>query len=812
MTAMGSEKSQAREFRVRGCVQGVGFRPAVWRIANDLGLAGEVLNDAEGVLLRVDGDQRQVAVLLDRIRQTLPPLARIDRIESRSYGGELPVDFRIAESEGGEAHTQISPDAGICASCIEEMTAPNNRRYRYPFTTCTHCGPRLTIVKGIPYDRATTTMAKFLLCEACNAEYRNPHDRRFHAEAIACPACGPKVALIALDETRLHRDPETDDVDLAAAMIRQGTIIALKGLGGYHLACDATNASAVARLRRLKRRDAKPFALMARDIEIVRRYCTIDMEEERQLESARAPIVLLHADGPQKMPGMIAPGLRTLGFMLPTTPLHLLLVREMDGPLVMTSGNLSEEPPVTEDTQARQNLAGIAAYALMHDRDIANRIDDSVVRVMDGKARVLRRARGYAPAPIDLPAGFDAAPELLAMGGELKSTFCLIKDGQAILSEHQGDLENAATFDDYRKNLALYRQLFDVAPAALVVDRHPEYLSSKLGRAEARQQSLPVIEVQHHHAHVAACLAENDYPLAAPAVLGIVLDGLGFGDDGTIWGGELLLADYHGYDRLARLKPVPMPGGAQAVREPWRNLYAHLISAIGWQPFTKYHSHLELHGFLRGKPLALLDAMMRKAINAPEASSCGRLFDAVAAALGVCRERQAYEGQAGASLETLAEAAISSPHDVTIAYRFEILQPSGNHLFELDPSPMWQAVLSDLESGTSAAVMALRFHNGFANALVKTVKLLAVCETGKARFDTVALSGGCFQNRILFGAVAAQLRDAGFAVLTHAQVPANDGGLSLGQAAIGAAHLIKTKSAIGRDPSCVSAFQAASSA
>jgi len=798
---------QALEFRVRGRVQGVGFRPAVWRIARELGLAGEVLNDGDGVLLRVGGDEDSVAALLDDIGRKLPRLARIDRIERRQYGGKLPREFRIAESGGGGAHTQVAPDAAICPACVAELRDLRGRRYRYPFTNCTHCGPRLSIVTAIPYDRAMTTMAKFALCESCRAEYRNPDDRRFHAQPIACPDCGPAVALIALDDAAPPPGAEADAIEAAAGLIRGGEIVAVKGLGGYHLACDATNADAVARLRRAKRRDAKPFALMAHDLEVIRRYCTVTAEEELELTSVAAPIVLLRADGALRLPETIAPGLRTLGFMLPTTPLHLLLMQDFAVPLVMTSGNLSEEPTVIDDADARRRLDGVAPYVIIHNRPIANRVDDSVVRVMDGKARLLRRARGFAPAPFKLPAGFERSAELLAMGGELKATFCLVKDGQAILSQHQGDLENAPTFDDYRNSLTLYQRLFDHSPAALIVDRHPDYLSSKFARAEAERRGLPLVEVQHHHAHVAACLAENGYPLDAPPVLGIALDGLGFGDDGALWGGEFLLADYHGYERLARLKPVAMPGGAQAAREPWRNLYAHLLAAIGWDAFTARCSGFEVHTDLSNKPRALLDVMIVKGINAPPASSCGRLFDAVAAALRVCPERQAYEGEAAARLESLAEDALQSGDRNGVYYPFKLSRLPRNDLLQLDPSPLWHAIIDDLADGISANTMALRFHRGLARALVEATELIAVRatkKTKKTRLDTVALSGGSFQNRILFESVASTLRDAGFVVLTHAEVPANDGGLALGQAAIGAARLTETRTTVTEEyKSCV---------
>ncbi len=621
-------------------------------------------------------------------------------------------------------------------------------------------------------------MAQFPLCEACSAEYRDSRDRRFHAEPIACSACGPNVQLVALTDVAMPRHQAVDDVERAAALIRNGAIVAIKGLGGYHLACDAGNASTAATLRHRKRRDRKPFALMARDLAVIRRYCSVNAEEERQLASVQGPIVLLRADG-ERLPETIAPGLNTLGFMLPTTPLHLLLMQDLDIPLVMTSGNISDEPAIIDDAQALRILAGIADLALMHDREIASRVDDSVVRLMEGKPRVLRRARGFAPAPFKLPAGFFAEPELLALGGELKSTFCLVKNGDAILSQYQGDLENAATFDDYCKNLALYRELFDCAPAAIVIDRHPEYLASKWGRTEAQSRGLPLLEVQHHHAHAAACLAENGRPLDAPAVLGIVLDGLGYGDDGTVWGGEFLLADYRAYRRLGRLKPVAMPGGAQAVREPWRNLYAHLAASLGWQDVAARYAHLTIHGHLSRKPLAQLDAMIARGIDAPQASSCGRLFDAVAAALGLCCERQDYEGEAAARLEALAATSAVRAG----SYPFAVIADGG--LIEIDPAPMWNEILGDLARDIPAARIAWRFHRGFAEALVRTTQKLAQ----GSRFDTVALSGGCFQNQILFESVASLLREAGFTVLTHTEVPANDGGLALGMAAIGLATL-----------------------
>lgn len=783
----------AVEIRVRGRVQGVGFRPTVWRYAQQFQLSGEVRNDSRGVLIRAYGRRRDLAAFADRLRTEPPPLAVIEEIETRPYPGALAEGFRIVESVGDGVHTQISPDAAICAACAREIANSRDRRYRYPFANCTHCGPRLTIVKAVPYDRSATTMAAFPMCEACRAEYRDPADRRFHAEPIACGRCGPRARLLRLDGGAIGCAPGSseDDVAAAAALVLQGEIIAVKGLGGYHLACDATCTTTVSRLRRLKRREAKPFALMARDLGVIRRYCLVNPEEERRLTSSQAPIMLLRAAGPTSLPPDIAPGLTTLGFMLPTTPLHLLLLQHVDRPLVMTSGNYSEEPQVVDDEEARERLGGIASYSLTHDREIANRMDDSVARVMAGVSRVLRRARGFAPAPLRLPKGFEKSPDLLAFGGELKSTFCLVKEGAAILSQHQGDLENAATFDDYLKNLELYAQLFDHVPSAFVADPHPEYMSTKHARQRAERECRLLIEAQHHHAHVAACLAENGYPLDGAPVLGIVLDGLGWGADGDIWGGEFLLADYRGYERLGALEPVSMPGGAAAIREPWRNLYAYLVATLGWEQLSARFSALDIHAYLMSKPIAALGAMMTAGFNSPTASSCGRLFDAVAAALDLCRDRQGYEGDAASRLEALVDEPALLLEDDGLAYPFAIIESNSAVAHRLQSAPMWNALLDDLRNGVSTRVIAARFHKGLAKAAVSLAVKLAARDDGAPRFDTVALSGGCFQNKILFEEVLRRCEAEGFEVLSHARTPANDGGLALGQAAIGAAAMIE---------------------
>ena len=783
------------EIRVRGRVQGVGFRPAVWRIARDLHLGGEVLNDAEGVLVRLQGPSLAMKSFIERLYTDVPPLARIEAIVTQPYIRPLPGMFRIAESAGGAVHTEISPDAAICEACAAEVLDPFEGRYRYPFTNCTHCGPRLSIIAGVPYDRARTTMAVFDLCEACLTEYRDPANRRFHAEAIACHSCGPRASLVRFDGRAVSFDQHSmlDDVDAVCTLLQMGLIVAIKGMGGYQLACDASNAETVARLRERKGRDAKPFALMARDLDVIRRYCRVSDTEEAALTGMEAPIVLLRAAGPDRLPDAIAPRLDTLGFMLPTTPLHLLILRRMDRPVVMTSGNIADEPQVTGDAQAIERLAGITPYALLHDRDIANRVDDSVVREIGGQLRLIRRARGYAPSPVKLPPGFNDVPDILAMGGELKAAACLVKDGMAILTQHLGDLENAATYGDYRKTIELYAGLFDHVPKALVADQHPEYLSSKLAEERSRTETIPLLKVQHHHAHIASCLAENGYALNAAPVLGIVLDGLGFGDDGSVWGGEFLLADYEHYERLGCLKPVAMLGGAQAVREPWRNLYAHVTAEMGWDEFEMNFAELELCSFFKSKPRVTLDAILKRNLNSPLASSCGRLFDAFAAAVGVCRERQSYEGQTGAELEAMADEK-TLRHPGEDRYPVAIPKLAANGLPYVEPVGMWRAALGDLLLKTPAPVMAARFHIWLADSIAAMAGKLARRDGPEApRFTHVALTGGCFQNRILFEEVHHRLKAETFTVLSHARLPANDGGLALGQAAIGAARIIRAQ-------------------
>ncbi|MDJ0942230.1 MAG: carbamoyltransferase HypF [Kiloniellales bacterium] len=764
---------------VRGQVQGVGFRPTVWRIATELGLAGDVRNTGDGVEIRLWG--AGLERFAERLKSEVPVLARIDRIERAPLDDPPPQGFEIAASVGGPMRASVAPDVTVCADCLAEVRDPFARRYRYPFANCTNCGPRFSIVEAAPYDRDQTTMRGFALCPGCRGEYEDPADRRFHAQPIACHACGPRAWIEHLGGGVVNHEAFSmlDDVDAAGGMLMMGHIVAIKGIGGFHLACDATRAEVVARLRARKRRRGKAFALMARDVAVIRRYCAVSEEEEALLRSPAAPIVLLEASG-APLPGAVAPGLDRLGFMLPYTPLHHLMLRRMTRPVVMTSGNISGRPQCVTNAQARDQLGEVADFALMHDREIANRIDDSVLRFDLGRPRLLRRARGYAPTPIPLPEGFDDDAQVLALGGELKNTFCLIKEGQAVLSQHMGDLEDATTAEDVAHNLALYRQVYEHAPDLIAVDRHPDYLSTKRGQEMAAQAGLPLVEVQHHHAHAAACLAENGRPLDAAPVLGVVLDGLGFGADGTVWGGEFLACDYRGFRRLACLKPVALPGGAAAVREPWRNAYAHLMAEMGWAEFAMNFGHLEVFARLEAAPRKALDAMIAKGLNSPLSSSCGRLFDAAAALCGLAWETQAYEGEAAMRLEAALDPdALGESEEM--AYPFAIPLLGGKGLPYIEPLAVWRALLGDLHLGTPLGVISARFHRGLAKAIVA----MALRVGGEDRsFSTVALSGGCFQNATLFALVHEGLVAQGFEVLSHEKVPANDGGLALGQAVV----------------------------
>jgi hydrogenase maturation protein HypF len=778
-----TEHEQASHtLRVRGVVQGVGFRPTVWRIANDLGLTGNVSNDGKGVLINLYCNAETLKHLKQSLLDECPPLARIDSIDEILNTDEITQnDFQIIDSTQTEIATGIIADAATCNDCLHELNDANDHRYRYPFLNCTHCGPRFSIIRQLPYDRANTSMSGFSLCDNCSDEYNSPTDRRFHAQPTACVKCGPAIFLC---DNNGNAVTANEPIAEAAKQLKLGAIIAIKGIGGIHLACDASNQAAIAHLRQQKNRPHKPLALMAKNIEQVRRYCKVSEVEQEALSSAAAPIVILDTLNITSLPENIAPEQKQWGFMLPYSPLHHLLMAELNAPIVLTSGNLTDEPQCTDNDDALNRLNDIAELFLLHNRPIENRIDDSVVREMGGQLQVLRRARGYAPGHITLPAGFDNHPPLLAFGGELKSTFCLLKNGHAILSQHMGDLEDARTFDDYRKNLSLYLELYAHDAEVLAVDNHPEYLSTKLGIDWAEKKNLPLIEVQHHHAHIAACMLDNNIDLDEGPVIGVAFDGLGYGDDGTLWGGEFLLADYQQYKRLAHLKPVALPGAAQAMREPWRNTWAQLCTNIGWDTFTHDYSSLPLNKFLQQQPVKTLQKMLNKNINSPLSSSAGRLFDAIAAATGLAPTQCSYEGQAAMALEACIKQQ-DLPH--VSPYPFELYKYG--ETYEIDATPMWQKLLDNLKAKTTASIIAARFHRGLAQSIIDTASLLA----SENNINRVALSGGVFQNCTLFKLVVNGLKQKNIQVLTHHQIPANDGGIALGQAVIAAAREIRRR-------------------
>jgi hydrogenase maturation protein HypF len=772
--------------RVRGLVQGVGFRPTVWRLARQFELRGDVINDGDGVLIRAWAPDSVLDRFCAALAEACPPLARIDGIEREPLAQAAPAEpgFVIAPSRATEVRTGVVADAATCPACRAEIFDSTDRRYRYPFTNCTHCGPRLSIVRGIPYDRANTSMARFTQCPDCQAEYDDPADRRFHAQPNACPKCGPRVWLCDASGREISTTDggQLDPIAHTAALLTDGGIVAVKGIGGFHLVCDASDAGAVQRLRERKRRYAKPFALMADSAETVACYTELDEPSRQLLHDPAAPIVLLRRlpDAPDLAPG-IAPGQDHLGFMLPYSPLHHILQSDWAKlrpgvPLVMTSGNLSEEPQCTDNADAGERLADIADYRLLHDRDIVNRVDDSVARVDVGVPRLLRRARGYAPTPLPLPPGLEQAPPLLALGGELKNTFCLLHNGQAVVSQHLGDLEDARTSDAWEQALTLYRRLYRHRPEAIVVDAHPDYRATRVGRAMALDAGLEVIEVQHHHAHIAAVMADNAYGREQGRVLGIALDGLGMGSDGTLWGGEFLVVTYGEFERLGHLPSTPLPGGTQALIEPWRNTWAQLATQLGWDRVTRRWGGLEAIRWLQTRPLTILAQMVERQINSPLSSGCGRLFDAVAGLLGICRERLAYEGQAAIELEVLSRTV----GDETLAYPIDLTGPTPTL------GPLWTAMLDDLADGVDRATVAARFHNGLADAIVRAAGHWCRLHG----LQQVALSGGVFQNRRLFEEVERGIRHLGLEVLTHRHVPTNDGCIAYGQALIGAERLL----------------------
>jgi hydrogenase maturation protein HypF len=745
---------------VEGIVQGVGFRPFVYALATRLGLAGLVGNDLDGVFAEVEGPPSAVSEFLAALERDAPPLARVDRVTATSMTPAGTSSFQIVASEpAGRRATLIAADTATCADCLREMHDPADRRFRYPFINCTNCGPRFTIVRDVPYDRPLTTMAGFPMCERCAAEYHDPANRRFHAQPTCCAACGPRLTL--LDQAG---KPQDNALDLAADLLGQGAIVAVKGLGGYHLAADAASETAVATLRARKHREDKPFAVMVADLHAAQRLGLIDDAEAALLTSQARPIVLLARRPDADVAASTAPGNRRLGIMLPYTPLHHLLLASVGRPLVLTSGNVSDEPIAYRDEDALDRLGGIADAFLTHDRAIHIRTDDSVVRAFGGRPALIRRSRGYVPEPVTVRgASFTGFPRpVLACGAELKNTFCLAKGDRAFVSHHIGDLENAETLRSFTEGIEHFARLFDITPQVVAYDLHPEYLSTKYA---LDLDGVDLARVQHHHAHIASCLADNG---AEGPVIGVAFDGTGYGTDGTIWGGEFLIAGLADFRRAGHLAQVPMPGGAAAVRQPWRMAAAYLDELAG-------HDAVSLPVAQRNVGRwDMIVAMARRKVNAPLTSSAGRLFDAVAAILGV-RDEITYEGQAAIELEQLADPAETGAYHASIAATGAAFRASGADLIA--------AAVEDLEAGVPREAVAARFHNGLAALIIDG------CELLREQHDlrTVALSGGVFQNLLLLGRTVAGLEGRGFTVLTHSRVPCNDGGISLGQAVVAAA-------------------------
>ena len=782
------------EIRISGIVQGVGLRPRIWKFATELGLVGKVSNTGSGVLIIVQGNPNKIDHLIDRLLEHPPRLCQIDKIErlEKNNGTNQYTKFSIDRSRVGKILTQISADSAHCCDCRREIFNKSDRRYRYPFTNCTNCGPRFTIINALPYDRRNTTMREFELCRTCLSEYSDTCDRRFHAQPIACEECGPKLWIEELsDVNRKLNFIGRDEIEVVATRIMSGEIAAIKGLGGFHLACDATNHSVVSKLRTKKGRDDKPFALMARDLDMVSVYCDINDKEAAALQSGNSPIVILNAKKSSPLSPSVSPGLDSLGFMLPYTPLHELIMSQLEIPIVLTSGNRSDVPQVTTNEDAIEKLATIADFALMNNRDISNRIDDSVVRIIDDCVQIYRRGRGYAPAPIKLPPGFESIPDILACGGELKSTFCITKNRSAIVSQHIGDLKNPDNLVEYERNISQLNNLYEFDPHVIAVDMHPDYLSTKHGKASAKSKKLDLVEVQHHHAHLASCMADNQIPRDHEPVLGIILDGLGLGDDNTIWGGEFLLGGYSSYERLGKFSAVPMLGGNKAVLEPWRSTYAHLIMSENWDNLRQTYSHIDIMSFLAAKPLKILDQMLEQKINVPLASSCGRLFDSVAALIGLSREYATYEGQGAIQLEALVDDVLLSSSDST-GYSFNVYCGSESNIPEISAGYLWEQIFADISAKKSSEYIATKFHWGLVDAIIQMVEqIVETSSFNKQSQKKIALSGGCFQNKVLLEKTVLELKRLGLGVLIHQHVPANDGGLSLGQAMIAATNTSK---------------------
>jgi hydrogenase maturation protein HypF len=741
---------------IEGIVQGVGFRPFVYRLAKAHCIAGWVRNTPAGVVLEAQGEAGDVSGFLADLTHKAPPLAVLSAVRVDDLSPAQGRSFEILESTGGSSTIQIAPDSDICPDCLRELFDPGDRRFHYPFINCTNCGPRYSIIKGVPYDRPLTTMAAFPLCPECRAEYEDPADRRFHAQPVACPVCGPRLRLADSSGSEVSGDP----LETAVAMLKDGKILAVKGLGGYHLAVDACSERAVRELRRRKQRDEKPFAVMSPGLAEVARYALSDATEQRLLEGPEHPIVLVRKREGNSIAPSVAPANGYIGVMLPYTPLHHLLLRGNFLALVMTSGNLSDEPIAYRDDEAQDRLADIADFFLLHNRDIHIRTDDSVIRVFRGNPLFLRRSRGYVPRAVALPS---PQKRVLAVGAELKGAVCLTRHDRAFLSQHIGDLQNEAVLRSLEETVCHLEQVLQLQPEVVAFDLHPDYLSSIYARGIP---GLPKVGVQHHHAHLASCMAENGLE---GEVIGVIFDGTGFGSDGTVWGGEFLLGGYSSFTRRGHFSQVPLPGGDAAVREPFRMALSYLHATYG---DSLFQVSLPFMGEIPPGDRKLFRAMLQKRLNSPLTSSCGRLFDAVAALIGL-RSRVSYEGQAAIELEALAEKG-----EAKGVYPFLVHGREGVQV--IDFRPMIRALVADTSAGNDRADMARKFHATVAAAVMDVCTTIR-SETGVGR---VVLSGGVFQNRLLSEGVFDLLAGGGFSVYVQRLAPPNDGGLALGQAII----------------------------
>ncbi|MCX7923885.1 MAG: carbamoyltransferase HypF [Clostridia bacterium] len=760
-------KKSNKEIKITGIVQGVGFRPFIYTLAKSLYLNGWVNNCGSAVVIEVEGSEESISTFIERIKPEAPPLAHIKSIDVALGTFKGYSDFTIEKSSASQnRNVYISPDVSICSDCQRELFNMGDRRYLYPFINCTNCGPRFTIVTGVPYDRVNTTMNKFYMCDKCAKEYGNPMDRRYHAQPISCYECGPKLEVVGSDGVKVDVD---DPIKYIVEMLLDGKIVAVKGLGGYHLVCDAENEQAVLVLRKRKIRDDKPFAIMARDYESAIRYCHISLEERKLLESEKKPIVLLKKREDYMLPEQIAPYNPYLGVMLPYTPIHLLLFNDRLNALVMTSGNRSSEPIYYKDDEAIENLCDIADYFLTNDRDIFIRTDDSVTRVFREKEYIIRRSRGYVPMPVTCEIFKLDTPSILACGGELKNAFCLNRGNEFYLSHHIGDLENAETLNSFEEGIEHFKKLLDIDCKVVAYDLHPEYLSTKYALSMDLQNK---IAVQHHHAHIASCMAENNLN---EDIIGVAFDGTGYGEDGHIWGGEFFTGSYGGFKRVGHLEYVKMPGGEMAIKEPWRMALSYLHK-IGE---TVSEGNVLLACVDQGKAAAIIQ-LLEKNINSPLASSMGRLFDAVSALLGI-RSRINYEGQAAIELERVVDSSYTGCYDYTLTQE--------NESFNICVDETIRGIIADMKKGIGVGIIASKFHETITNIIVDSCNAIR----SRTGLNKVALAGGVFQNITLLEGSVKSLEGNGFKVYVHCNVPSNDGGIALGQAAIAAAKINKTK-------------------